>query len=114
MYNINLNWHSFNLCIPEVVVAITPMITSTVILGTSCNSSFQIHLEAEPTGDELLVVQSYWDSLTEASSEAIFYKSKDQIALEAGTVRDNLLTSAKTKLETLGFTSAEISAIIGA
>ena len=113
-YDMNLNWHPFNVCVPEVQMAITPLVTSTLIVGISCNSALQIHFEAEPTQEEKEVVQLYWDSLTETSPEAVFYKTQSQINEEAGLAKESLLNSAKIKLQALGLTPEEVKATLGA
>ncbi len=113
MYDINLQWRSFNVCVPEIKSAIAALITSTSIIGTSCNSSLQVHCEVKPTEAELTAVQSYWDGLTEISTECVNYKSAAQLQTEAEASKLSLLNSARAKLIALGLSDVEVKALIG-
>jgi hypothetical protein len=112
MYTINLEWKSFNINIETFLSQIDPLVDAPVV-GTSANSAFQIHFSEEPSENELGLIQLYWDDINEASIEATSYKSASQIKAEQETEKNNLLASARSKLEILGLSSAEITAILG-
>lgn len=112
MFDVNLQWHPFNINIAIFLSEIDSLI-STPIVGTSANSVFQIHFSEQPTEEEIELIKMHWDELTEGSIEATSYKSAAQIKQEAEAEKQSLLSSARVKLAALGLSEAEINAIIG-
>ena len=107
MFDINLNWKSFNVSLSAVQLAVEALITSVKVAGLSANSSLQIHCEFCPTDAEIAAVKSYWESLTAESPEVVNYKSQSAIKEEQLALK----ASAVSKLKALGLSDAEISAM---
>lgn len=112
MYDLNLQWKSFNVSVAKIREWIDANIT-TECVGLSANSMLQIHFSEEPSQQEKDDIQAYWDLIDEESDEAVEYQSAQQIIQAAAADKAAKIASARTKLAALGLTDAEIDAIIG-
>ena len=112
MKTVQLEWKSFNVNLVQVEAMARTLDPS--CCGCSADSSFKVHFTNDALPDAIVAeLESYWDSITETSSEATSYQSAAQIATATASAKAANLASAQTKLEALGLTTAEIAAILG-
>lgn len=110
MFTLELQWKEFNISLLKVQEWLEANVNiTTPFAGLSANSCLQIHFESEPTSDEKIAINTYWNLLNENSLEVESYQSAEELAALTLAKRD----SAKAKLSTLGLTADEIKAILG-
>lgn len=111
-YDILLKWPAFNVDL-NTVDAWLKANAGTNYCGLSANSGLQIHYSVDPGDYVRGEIAGYWASLSPSSDEAENYKSISQRTGEAALAKAALLASATAKLEALGLSSNEITAILG-
>jgi len=112
IYSINLNWQTFNVDLSTVDTWIKAH-AGINYCGLSANSSLQIHYSAPIDDATIDYVTAYWTGLSESSPEATNYQSEADRKAAAAAAKASLLASARTKLEALGLSADEITAIVG-
>lgn len=116
MYKMVLSWKEFNVNL-NAMEAWLRANTGDHFLGTegvgagsrTHEEGLHLHFSEEPSQDVKDEIQSHWDGIEADSEQASSYKSDADLAAEKAVMK----TSAKAKLTALGFSDAEIAALIG-
>ena len=112
MFTLSLQWKEFNLNLQSVKEWIDANLDAECV-GLSAHSKLEAHFTDEPSEQDKSDLQAYWNGLTDQSDEATSYQTAEQIKAAADADRAAKLASARTKLEGLGLTAEEVSAILG-
>lgn len=108
MYQLQLNWHPFSLNLQQIDTKFRTDYPNNYV-GNQAHSVLELYFENELTEQMKTDIQTYWDSLTAESSEAIGYISFSSIQEDRTTKK----VSAKNKLLALGLTADEVKALVG-
>lgn len=112
VFDISLKWPSFNVDVNTVDVWMKANAGESY-RGLSSNSMLVAHFVQDPGEDVASEIDAYWSALEDSSPEAVNYASKDDREASAAAEKAAKVASATAKLETLGLTADEISAILG-
>ena len=110
--SINLEWKSFSVDI-NVIDSWAISNCGPNYCCPQAHKVLELWFTEEPSQEIKDAVQTYWDSLTEESDEALSYKSRVDREAEAKITKDTLVASATSKLEALGLSPEEIQALRG-
>lgn len=90
MKSIELQWHSFNVSLPDVDTWIKNN-TDSGYCGCLAGNQLSLWFASEP---ERETVQSYWDSLTSESAEAVNYVSAESLKTACDALRLGLASKS--------------------
>lgn len=111
MYSMRLNWKEFNVDLKAMETWFKAQ--SEDYKGNSADSALTLWFENEPSDEIKEAIQEKWDGLSEESEEAVSYKSRDAERAEDDAAKAAALATARSKLQALGLSDAEIDALKG-
>lgn len=92
MYSIRFEWKSFNLNLGLIDAYLKSQIAD-LYAGNSADTGLTMWFTGEPTDEQKVSVQAYWDSITEESDEAN-YVSSSQITARIAELKDGLTSKS--------------------
>lgn len=91
MYNLDLQWKSFNIDIPTVTAAVVALEGDNYV-GCSADHDLSLHFTTKPSDDNIAEIKSYWDGIAEQGNEHSKYCAQATIISTISSLRTGLIS----------------------